>query len=66
MTVEAYVKYDAFKSWSRIFDFGDTSSARDSVGLFNNDMNGKCDMAGEVLFVLMVLSLPASANLLIC
>ena len=35
MTVEAYVYYDAFNSWSRIIDFGD-SDHLDNVVLANN------------------------------
>jgi len=34
MSVEVYVKYGAFKSWSRIFDFGD-GEADDNVVLLN-------------------------------
>ena len=35
ITVEAYVKYDAFNSWSRIFDFADGDGTVDAIVLSN-------------------------------
>ena len=35
LTVEAYVKYEAFNSWSRVFDFSTGSTSDDTVVLAN-------------------------------